>query len=539
MLEQLALAGRARLVELEIEQRFWVATERMDQMAGVHPSAFPTFRLSDLPDRPTAIRELLRSRLEILGPTSAGALARSLGILESDADIALAQLEGEGVILRGSFTPGREEKEWCDRRLLARIHRYTLNRLRAEIAPVSATEYMRFLLAWQRVESDDRVRGLEGLANVVSLLDGYECPAAAWEQEVLASRCEDYDPAALDTLCLTGRVAWGRVAGGRIDPKALPDGSRQDDASENDRDGGQQSMVVGSGIRPIRSTPIALFLRTNADHWFRLSEPGQNRPLSTYGSEVLSVLQRRGASFFPDLVQGSGLLPSQVEQALAELAASGVVTSDSFAGLRVLLTPSNRRKPLGGTVRRYRTAAVGLESAGRWSLLRPQQEAPEQQAIEACAWSYLRRYGVVFKRVLARESLSVPWRKLAMVYRRLEARGEIRGGRFVQGMSGEQFALPDAVARLRAVRREAAKGRLVSLSAADPLNLIGIITPGARIAALRRNRILFEDGVPLAALEGGVVRPLAEYPSARNHEIERALVRRRLSVRPQGEAATG
>jgi ATP-dependent Lhr-like helicase len=240
------------------------------------------------------------------------------------------------------------------------------------------------------------------------------------------------------------------------------------------------------------------------------------------------VLARRGASFFSDLVPGSGLLPTQVEQALADLATAGLVTSDSFAGLRALLTPASRRGPVGGRTGRHRAPAAGVESAGRWSRLEPAQSGQDDDvAIEACARAYLLRYGVVFKRVLARESLAIPWRRLVLVYRRLEARGEIRGGRFVSGMSGEQFALPEAVGQLRALRRERPRGLLLSISAADPLNLVGIVTPGQRITALRRNRILFQDGVPLAALEGGVVRPLAPYDPARAQEIERALIRRR------------
>jgi ATP-dependent Lhr-like helicase len=305
-----------------------------------------------------------------------------------------------------------------------------------------------------------------------------------------------------------------------------------------------------TGGRPIRSTPIALFQRPNAAHWLALSESpeeSEQQSLSSYGQAVLDQLRQRGASFFHDLVQAAGLLPTQVEQALGELAALGLITSDSFAGLRALLVPSAMRKPFGSSTRRHRMAAVGVESAGRWSLLRPSPLDPlsqngrgEGERVETLAWTLLRRYGVVFKRVLARESLSVGWRQLAMTYRRLEARGEIRGGRFVSGMSGEQFALPEAVGQLRAIRREGPRGQLISISAADPLNLVGVVTPGERVPALRRNRIVFEDGVPLAALESGTVRQLVEYPSERGNEIERALVRRRtIAAPPKSETAAG
>jgi len=335
----------------------------------------------------------------------------------------------------------------------------------------------------------------------------------------------------LDTLCLTGRVMWGRL--GQAARETRPAGS--DTATGQPEPG---LRVVRSSARPIRSTPIALFQRPHAAAWLALApESPEGQPHSTYAALVLQILEQKGASFFHDLVQATGLLASQVEQGLAELASQGLVSADSFAGLRALLVPSNRRKPFGTSTRRQRMAAVGIEQAGRWSLLRTSPDGSDDQAaLEALGWTLLRRYGVVFRRLLERETLTVPWRRLAMMYRRLEARGEIRGGRFVHGMSGEQFALPEAVGKLRAIRRLAPAGQLVSVSAADPLNLVGIITPGEKVPAQRRNRIVFEDGVPLAALESGMVRQLAEYPGERRLEIERALIRR-TPVRAPGESA--
>ncbi|HET9465872.1 MAG TPA: hypothetical protein VFO71_10100, partial [Gemmatimonadales bacterium] len=453
--------------------------------------------------REEAIRELLRGRLGIAGPTTAASLADSLNVDEAEADIALAALEGEGVVLRGRFNPngngGPAPLEWCDRRLLARIHRYTLHRLRAEIEPVSAADFMRFLFAWQRADPEHRTAGLEGLAGVIAQLDGLELPAAAWESDVLSSRVVEYDPMLLDTLCTMGRVAWGRMAGQR-----------------------------GGGVAgPIRSTPVALFLREHAEHWLG-NRNGGDYALSSYASGVREVLQQRGASFFHELVALAGVLPTQVEQALSELAGLGLVTSDSFAGLRALITPSSKRKPLSGATRRYRTAPVGIETAGRWSLLGPRERGNGAGPADLYARAFLQRYGVVFKRVLARETGAPPWRELLMVYRRLEARGEIRGGRFVSGMSGEQFALPEAVSQLRAVRRVEGAGHLVSISAADPLNLTGIITPGERVPGVTRNRILYRDGVPVLALEAGEAKPIGsqEPPTA---EMIQALVRKSMS----------
>jgi ATP-dependent Lhr-like helicase len=244
---------------------------------------------------------------------------------------------------------------------------------------------------------------------------------------------------------------------------------------------------------------------------------------------VLEVLEERGASFFHELVSASALLVTQVEQGLAELAGSGLVTSDGFAGLRALITPSHKRKPLGGGVRRTRTVPFGIESAGRWSRLEGNGDEETGRRVLAHAWVLLHRYGVVFKRLLAREAGAPSWRDLLMAYRRLEARGEIRGGRFVAGMSGEQFALPGAVAQLRAIRRGERTGTLVSLSAADPLNLTGIVTPGERIPALAGNRILYEDGVPLLALVAGQIKPLGAFDLERTTELTHALIRRPLA----------
>jgi len=502
--QELKSAGRADRVTLADGQALWVATERLDEVktaAGQRGSGAAGQTRED------ALRELFRGRLGIVGPVTAAQLAASLNVTEPDADIALASLESEGMVLRGQFSPrngGPATLEWCDRRLLARIHRYTLNKLRAEIEPVSPADFMRFLFAWQRVDANEHAAGLEGLATVIAQLDGFEVPAAAWETEVLPSRVAEYDPALLDTLCMMGRVAWGRAAGQR-----------------------------GSGAAgPIRSTPVALFLRENLGDWLQESHESEAQ-LSSYAGIVRQALEQRGASFFHELTALSGLLPTQVEQGLAELAGLGLVTSDSFAGLRALITPSSKRKPLSGATRRYRTAPVGIETAGRWSLLQRchPAEGPRVTPMlntELFAKSLLHRYGVVFKRLLARETGTPSWRELLMVYRRLEARGEIRGGRFVSGMSGEQFALPEAVGQLRAIRRLEPAGQLVALSAADPLNLTGIITPGERVTGITRNRILFRDGVPVVALEAGEAKPigLEEPPSP---EMMQALVRKSLS----------
>ena len=401
--------------------------------------------------------EILASRLEVLGPVAA------------PEDALLLALEGQGRILRGRFSSN--DLEWCDRRLLARIHRYTLNRLRAEIEPVSAAEFMRFLLVWQHVSGEARLNGAEGLAAAVEQLEGYELAAAAWERDVLPARVADYEPEQIDRLCLTGRVAWGRLSAGTS--------------------------------APLKSSPIALMLRSHAVG----ADPVVVDGLSSEAQAVKALLEKRGASFFNEIAAASGLLPSVAERALAELVGAGLVTADSFAGLRALLAPPEKRKGL-------------VEAAGRWSLLSNSLE----NNFEAVARTLLKRYGVVFRSLLQRETRLPPWRDLVKVYRRLEARGEIRGGRFVKGFGGEQFAAPDAVGRLRAVRKMEAAGEITVLSGADPLNLVGVLTPDARVAAIQKNRILLKDGAAIAALEGGELRRLA--PSELADDALKALAAR-------------
>ena len=512
--EELATAGRAGL--LQTGARLWVAAERVPMLEAAFPGAVtePTLTVPERDraktwTREDAIRELARGRLEVLGPTTAAAIATALGVPIPDVDFALGALEHEGFVLRGHFSPGVAELEWCERRLLARIHRYTLDRLRQEIEPVAAADFMRFLLRWQRVTPDTRAEGPEGLAAVLDLLDGYEVPAGAWETDVLPARLGEYDPLWLDGLCLSGEIAWGRVS-----PAAAGNGHK-------------------SG--PIRTTPIALFRRERGAVWRSLAAQADLAalPLTHSGRALLGALDERGASFFGDLVNATGLLRTEVEKGLGELVAWGLVTSDSFAGLRALLVPSDRRRPLGavGLRRRGKIAPFGVETAGRWSRVRAPAPIPDEVVAEAVAWQLLRRYGVVFRRLVTRETLLAPWRDVLRVYRRLEARGEIRGGRFVGGFSGEQYALPEAIGSLRGVRREELRGELVAVSGADPLNLVGIVTPGDVVTGLATNRVLYRDGIPVALKEGAGSgeRYLVEAAPDERERLRAALVRGRVA----------
>ncbi|HEV8680900.1 MAG TPA: DEAD/DEAH box helicase [Stellaceae bacterium] len=491
--------------------KLWVAAERLPQFAALWPEApldppivAPATHQRDwLPEE--ALVEIVRGRLEGLGPVGEAALAAPLGLAPADIAPALAALQAEGFALRGRFTPGAAGEEWCERRLLARIHRYTLRRLRAEIEPVAARDFLRFLFDWQRVTEKTRMEGPDALAAVLGQLEGFEAPASAWETEILPARVSEYDPSWLDDHCLAGRIAWARLR-----PRNL----RPDAAERGASSGG-----------PVRSTPITLLARRHGPLWASLSPMPDHAQASARAQAVLGFIRDNGASFFDELVDGTRLLRPQAEEAVAELVGLGLINSDSFAGLRALLMPAERRKP------RRRRAVFGMEDSGRWALARrPRPGSGDAQdpgeAVEHLAHTLLRRYGVVFWRLLEREAAWLPpWRDLLRIYRRLEARGDIRGGRFVAGFAGEQFALPEAIGLLREVRRRPHSGEFLSLSGADPLNLLGILTPGARLAALAVNRVLYRDGIPVAVLAGGEVQFLEELDAASRWQAEKGLRR--------------
>jgi ATP-dependent Lhr-like helicase len=517
-------AGSARIV---------VAVERLPELRAIHPDLVvapplqpPASRLARSWTRTDAVAEILRGRLTLTGPVTVAALAGALGISSADADAALLLLEADGVVLRGRFTPGETDLEWCDRALLARIHRYTLNRLRAEIEPVSPADFMRFLFRWQHVEASSRLTGLDGLREIIASLDGYELAAAAWERAVLPARLDRYDPSMLDMICLAGEAGWGRLSPARVDAAPAPGASphvRISGPSPPPGERGQTPAPGQWGQTPARglvpATPIALFLREHADAWRTLRTIDGEPPLGDAARNVLSVLKSRGASFFGDLATACGLDAEQLRHAIGALVAGGLATSDGFSGLRALVWASRDRP-----ARHDRRSNF----AGRWTAVTAGGDGiTRDEAVELQAWTLLRRYGVVFRRLLTRETNAATWRELARVFRRLEARGEIRSGRFVTGMSGEQFALPDAVARLREVRRIKADGILTTISTADPLNLSGIVTAGERLRTASRNRIVYRDGVPLAVREGDFVRALASIDPGIAGDVSRALRTRR------------
>ncbi|MCC6763141.1 MAG: DEAD/DEAH box helicase [Deltaproteobacteria bacterium] len=465
-------------------------------------------------DGEAAAVALVRGWLECLGPTTIDDLAARLGVAPTVIGAAMARLEGEGVALQGRFTPGAPGDEWCERRLLARIHHLTLGRLRREIDPVSAADFMRFLFRWQHVLPETRLHGRDGLVAVIAQLHGIELPAPAWERTVLPARVAAYEPGLLDDLCLSGIAAWGRFS-------APGDGdTTSDPAVEHAAVGARRRVATRRAgtpapepaqrrrLAPTRAAPLALALRADLDT-LRTARPDPDSPrLSPAARDVAAFLAAEGASFTADIAAATGLLPSTTEEALWELVVRGIVSGDGFAGLRRLIAPEERPRP----ERRLRALHGGRAArrplpAGRWALLAGKRDAlPAAARVEAAARQFLARYGVVLRELLAREALMPPWRELLAVLRRLEARGEIRGGRFVAGFVGEQFALPDAVEALRDTRRRIGDAEILLVAAADPLNLVGIVTPGARISPLSGQVIAWERGVPIDSGDLGAVR---------------------------------
>ena len=509
------LAAQRRVTELaDGAVRLWVSAERLPLFQALYPAARCEPAVVTPSDHArtftpeAALIEVVRGRLEALGPTTAAALAASLALPGARIDAALAALQAEGFAMRGTFTPeAAQANEWCERRLLARIHRYTVKRLRAEIEPIEARDFLRFLFEWQRVTPAGRMEGPDAVGAILAQLEGFEAAASAWETELLPNRISEYEPAWLDEQCLAGRFVWTRL--------------------------GPRRTTGERGAAPVRATPIVLLARRNLRLWSALAGAADPAHLSAGAQRVAEYLAAHGASFFDELTAGTGLLPTQTEEALAELVALGLVNSDSFAGLRALLVPADRRKGAMGGRRRRRIALFDMDAAGRWARIiragATAERARDEEMIEHVVRTLLRRWGVVFWRLLAREaSWLPPWRELLMCCRRLEARGEIRGGRFVAGFSGEQYAAPEAITLLREARRKPQEGHYLSLSGADPLNLVGILTPGARLPSLSGNRLLYRDGVPVALLAGGEVSFLVELPPQEQWQARNLLLRRQV-----------
>ena len=545
-LEKLIEQGRACSMSCATGRLYLVA-ERLPCLQAVYPDStftpplnLPEVLKAEEWDEDSALREIMRRRLEGLGPVTAQRLAQESGLKLSLVEVALIGLETEGFVFRGSYTPQDEkstvelEQEWCERRLLQRIHRYTIESHRQSIKPVSLQSYMRFLFDLHEVKVrrlpakpelvPNNADGQGLLQRSLSKLDGLAAPATLWEADILPSRISAYDPSWLDVMCISGRLMWGRLSRPYLKSAA-------------------SAAARKSG--PIKSTPITLMLRANQDIWEALADAqwlAQEREvlaLSPLAQSIEDDIRQHGASFFDQISRRTGLLRSQLEQGLAELVSAGHLSSDSFTGLRALLTP-DARKPSGHSNGRRR-AAFGVEDAGRWSLMREQSPSSDSantldsEQLERLIMIYLERWGVLFKRVLERESSAPPWRVLLQKLRSMELQGSIRGGRFIAGIAGEQFALPESVSTLRQfARNQDASERAteyVSVAAADPVNLLGIVLPETRLAKLAKNRVLYKDGLPLAVLEKNEVRFLREVQEQEQWQLQQVLTQREFPAR--------
>ncbi|WP_426270488.1 DEAD/DEAH box helicase [Dyella kyungheensis] len=513
----------------------WTTAESLPKWQAVHPAAIlhppidaPADYAKQRWSREDALLELVRGRLTGAGPITVAQLAASLQVEPSDIDLVLLRLQSEGYVMQGHFTPGAHEIEWCERHLLARIHRYTIGRLRREIEPVSRRDLMRFLFEWQHVAPGARLSGPDALPAVLTQLEGFEAAAGAWESELLPARINDYSITWLDEQIRAGRVSWSRLRSG----------------------------TGSSG--PVRATPIVLLPRRSLPIWTAtaiIEANAQDVVVSSRAQAVLDTLRDHGALFFDELLNDTHLLRTELEDALGELVAAGRVTADSFAGLRALLVPAAKRDAHRHR-RLRRHMLTGIEDAGRWSLVRSNRgnllpsgekmpgradegrvleksspntsQKPDPDHLEHVARSLLRRYGVIFWKLLEREASWLPsWRELLRVYHRLEARGEIRGGRFVEGLVGEQFALPEAITRLRAVRQQEPQGELVLISGSDPLNLVGTVLAGNKLPAVVGTRVLYEDGAAVAAMVANKPQWLIESTTTTQQQQWRnALLRR-------------
>ena len=498
MLQESATAWRVFFEQLASERRatrafvsgatVWVSAERALSFAQIFPSAQLEQPLPEIetasPSTDDAVLALVTGWMLHAGPTTANVLGDILRLPTAAIDRALLRLEASGAILRGRFSdsPG-EEREWCERRLLARIHRLTVGTLRKQIEPMTPAQFMRWLLRWQHLAPSSQLLGERGTLEALQQLQGFEAPARSWERQILARRVAAYDPKILDNLCLTGAVGWGRLS---PHPATL-----------------EAVTVEGRRVIPTSVAPITFFVREDADWMIPRRKPeDETQGLSGAASEALSYLRQRGASFFADVVRGTGRLKAEVETALWELVAAGMITADGFDNLRALIDPKRRSGHGSGRATRPR------HSAGRWSLLYSDAPVDRANALDATCWMLLRRYGVVFREVLTRETILPRWRELLIALRRLEDRGEVRGGRFVSGFLGEQFALPVALESLRAMRGLPPDGETVTLSSADPLNFVGILVPGERVSASSGKLVAFRDGVALPDGEHAGVTPI-------------------------------
>jgi len=521
-LAALAEAGRATRLHGASGAALWLPAERLTYLRAIYPDASfePAIAapkgFTEAWSDDEALVDVIRARLTGFGPLPVATIAAELALPAAAVERALTTLEAQGYVMRGRFTPRATVEEWCERHLLARIHRYTVRRLRREIEPVERHDFMRFLFEWQHLTPGTRGEGRDALAGVLDQMAGFEAAAGAWEDDILPARLKDYSITSLDELCRSGKLVWTRLT--------------------------ERARATAA---PVRSTPVVLLPRRDIGVWSALIDQSEAPELSPRAQSVYDALLQHGAMFFDELLGDTRLLGIELENALGELVAAGLANSDSFAGLRALLKPVAKRQAHHSS-RRPRGGALigGMDDAGRWALVRrrsapaasesapsapPAGRAPrlEPEVLEHLAMTLLRRYGVVCWRLLAREAEWLPpWRDLLRVLQRLEARGVVRGGRFINGLAGEQFALPEAIPLLREVRRHTGDGAFVCVAGTDPLNLVGTVLPGDKVPAVVGNRVLYRDGVAVAKLVAGEFIYLTNEDGAMREQMRTLLVRR-------------
>lgn len=526
MIDELVAAGRITRMSLDSGEIIWTSVQRLAELIAIVPDAIHEPDIEPVGwDEPItlsaeqALVSIIRSRLEILGPVSIDAVARSLGLDKSRTrdsvtstnfhviHTALETLRQQGFAIAGQFGSEAAEELWCDRRLAARIHRYTMKSLRSRVEPVSLSAWLRFLFEWQHLDRTSRMEGVDGVAEVINQLEGAAVPLRFLESDILATRVRGYYPALLDQIALSGKFVWRRAL-----TRPVNDSGRR-----------------GNG-RAVGSMPVAFYSRGSISYW----REGSGEPqcsISATADSLLEVLAERGASFYDELFDACGLLPVHFEEVLAELIAVGLITCDSFNGFRGLLIPQSRRRSPGRSLQRRsrRLSSNRIEQSGRWSLANITNDAfdetdvnqRDERMMYLCD-ALLHRYGVVSRAVVGEEKGLPPWREFAAMLRRMEARGEVRGGRFVAAFSGEQFALPEAVETLHRHRREPTVENLVKLHAADPLNMTGTILPGDRVTGNRT--MVFRNGVLAAVRDDESVKFTGDFDEGLTWRIRELLL---------------
>ncbi len=491
------LQSQQRATELTLDSgvRLWVAAERLDELLLLHPHVprqpeFEPTSFAQVPvDDPTkALISIIQSRLGIVGPSTISQLSATIDLPPRLIESALTALEAEGSVMRGSFTEQTSEVQWCDRNFLARLHKRAISKLRNQIKPVGAKQYTRYLARWMRLTSDTRGEGVESLSSIIESLEAYEAPAGIWESDILASRSFKYKPELLDYLNATGRFVWCRLS--------VPD--RLSGKGGNKR--------IYRHRTSIRTIPLAFVKRNRLSIWKSLTEKSTpiEPKLSSKSHLILESFADYGPLFFEEIQDELGLLPVHVEESLVELFALGMVTCDHFGGIRSLLTPENERRRKSRSGRLHSHA---VQSSGRWSLLqhpkrKSKSQLTEDELIRTAAKALLYRYGIVFQNLLVREGKYIPpWRQLQRYYARMEDRGELRSGRFVENVAGQQFAIPVAVDLLRNSDKDTYESQSTTVHSADPFNLSGIISVGISGAVQSSDRLVYQDGKVIKVIE--------------------------------------